>query len=320
MKNWWTNITNLFSSKKVVAAVSGGPDSMAMLDLYKKHIKVVCHINYNKRADSFKDSEVVKAFCHKHNIALEILNVDQSVYEKYDQIKNFQAQARAIRYDFFKEIAIKYNLKTLYVAHNLDDWVETAYMQKARSSKALYYGIRDTTVINQLIIKRPVINYRKSTLLRHCQTNNIPFVIDETNEMDIYERNTVRKTIATWSSQQFEDFYKQIKKYNKANKWLDENVQIAWIDFLKAKFDYSYFHLQSDAIQYHLIFRMLNHFEIKRVSEAKINAILDFLRNKNSNSRKYRVQEDFFMTVNANNKIIIDQFKKSDDFIDDEIL
>lgn len=320
MKNWWTNIINFFKPRKNIAAVSGGPDSMAMLDLYKKHIKVVCHINYNKRANSKNDAEVVKSFCDKYNIALEILNVDETIYSKYKDINNFQAQARAIRYDFFKEIATKYNLQTLYVAHNLDDWIETAYMQKARSSKALYYGIRETTVINQLIVKRPVINYRKSTLLRHCETNNIPFVIDETNELDIYERNNVRKIITNWTSLQFEDFYKQIKRYNKENKWLDENVQIAWLDFIKAKFDFNYFHLQSDAIQYHLIFRMLNYFEIKRVSEVKINAILDFLRNKNNNTRKYRVQEEFYMTVNVDNRIIIDEFKKNDDFVDDEII
>jgi tRNA(Ile)-lysidine synthase len=66
-------------------AVSGGPDSMVLLFKHRKKKIVVAHVNYNKRVDSIKDQEIVEAFCLKHNIPLEIININEKPK------KNFQS-------------------------------------------------------------------------------------------------------------------------------------------------------------------------------------------------------------------------------------
>ena len=91
------------SKKKCkLVAVSGGSDSMALLDmLYNKGEKlVVCHVNYNVRESALRDENIVRDYCKERGIPLEILKGF-----KYDKSEgNFENWARVVRYNFFKEI------------------------------------------------------------------------------------------------------------------------------------------------------------------------------------------------------------------------
>jgi len=137
--------------KKYLAAVSGGPDSMAMLDQYKDQIAIVCHVNYNKRNSSIRDKQIVLDYCKKNNLECECLDIDKKIYE-LNSHRNFQTLARELRYSFFENIGKKYQIFNLLVAHNLDDFLETAYMQQTRHSKSLFYGIVEINTINNLTI------------------------------------------------------------------------------------------------------------------------------------------------------------------------
>jgi tRNA(Ile)-lysidine synthase len=115
------------SEQEFIIAVSGGSDSMCLLDLYKKQVKCVCHVNYNLRLSSIRDTEIVKEYCLKNNLNLEILNCDEAIKSKYhSEDKNEESSLRKIRYDFFCECAEKYNVNTLLVAHQYDDFLESA--------------------------------------------------------------------------------------------------------------------------------------------------------------------------------------------------
>ncbi len=70
--------------KKLLLAVSGGPDSMFLLNWYKSKNVVVAHVNYHKREDSDIDEKIVRAFCESNNIPLEVLSVSQK------HVGNFQ--------------------------------------------------------------------------------------------------------------------------------------------------------------------------------------------------------------------------------------
>jgi tRNA(Ile)-lysidine synthase len=72
-----------------IAAISGGPDSMALLDIYKKNIKCVCHVNYNFRKDSSKDTNIVKKYCLKNRIKLFIKTIKPTIYID-KPFKNFE--------------------------------------------------------------------------------------------------------------------------------------------------------------------------------------------------------------------------------------
>lgn len=137
------NNLNIDSTKKYLVAVSGGSDSIFLLNnilkkIDKKNI-IVCHVNYNFRVDSNIDQKIVQDFCLEHNLKLEILNVNQN----YLELKtNFESWARTLRYDFFNEIANKYNIFNLLVAHNLNDLIETYLLQKQRNNQVNYYGLK----------------------------------------------------------------------------------------------------------------------------------------------------------------------------------
>lgn len=217
---------SVFNKKPYIAAVSGGPDSIALLHMYHNHIKVVCTVKYNKRVDCQHDVDCVKQLCDKYKITLEILDVTPEIYEQYKSDNNFQSQARKIRYDFFNKIAKKYNAKKLLIAHHLDDYLESAYIAFLKNSKSLYYGIREKSQYLDLEIYRPFITrFRKRTLVRYCEDFNLSYAIDITNSSDEYERNRVRKIIDTMPNEQVHDLMKKTKKYNKEHDKLYSSIQ-----------------------------------------------------------------------------------------------
>ena len=92
-------IDNIDISKKMLLGVSGGPDSMFLLNLLKNKNIIVAHVNYNKRETSKVDEEIVVDFCKKNNIKYFVLNL-----KKHNEQGNFQNIARIQRYEFFKKI------------------------------------------------------------------------------------------------------------------------------------------------------------------------------------------------------------------------
>jgi tRNA(Ile)-lysidine synthase len=212
----------------IIAAVSGGPDSMAMLDKYKNDISAVCHINYNKRPTALRDEEIVNNYCKLNHIKCFTLFCSKEVYASYKSEINFQSKARKIRYDFFVKTAKELGADTLYIAHNKDDFVETAIMQMNKKSKSLFYGIAKDGAYHDLLIKRPLINIRKQSLENYCISNHIPYGIDESNLTDLYTRNIIRKKIKKMSNDEFKKVLKEIADYNKANSSLRLRVKKAY--------------------------------------------------------------------------------------------
>lgn len=197
-----------------LVAVSGGSDSMSLLDKLRKSNKdlVVCHVNYKYRDSADRDEEIVRKYCEKYNIKLEILKGFK--YDKKDG--NFENWARVIRYNFFKEMYKKYNADYLYVGHNLDDLLETYFIQKERNSKCDYYGLKEEICIYEMKIKRILLSYTKQELNDYCLNNNIGYGIDETNFDENYLRNNIRHNVISKMSK--EEKLKIVNEINELNK------------------------------------------------------------------------------------------------------
>jgi tRNA(Ile)-lysidine synthase len=217
-------------AKRYLIAVSGGPDSMALLDMYKDQIQLVCHINYNHRPTAQRDENIVREYCNAHKLAFSVLNVTKAIYNRYHKVdNNFQTAARKIRYDFFLKCAKESNNYDILIAHNYDDFLETAVMQMQRHSKALYYGIKKNSFYKGLKIFRPLINERKAKLEEYCINNSISYGIDESNLTDVYERNRIRKEIQKMSKAQFAILTKKINSHNKKNIALSAKIDSLYI-------------------------------------------------------------------------------------------
>ncbi|MCQ3908372.1 MAG: tRNA lysidine(34) synthetase TilS [Mycoplasmoidaceae bacterium] len=209
------------NKKCYIAAVSGGPDSMALLDKYHNVIIGVCHVNYHKRSDSNFDTKIVSDYCKKHKIKLAICDVDKKVYK---DTKNFQNFARQIRYQFFVQCGKDFKCNNMLIAHNLNDFLETAIMQENRNSLNFFYGIKSTNKFESLNIYRPLINEFKNDLEKYCQKHGISYAIDSSNALDIYERNRIRKQLSKLTRTELLKLYTKFVARNKKQEKIEKQV------------------------------------------------------------------------------------------------
>lgn len=174
---------------KCVVACSGGPDSMALLDQLNKQGKdiVVAHVNYKHRDTADRDENIVKDYCEKYDIPVRVC---YPIHEK----GNFQAWARDVRYAFFEEVADAFDAKILYVAHQMDDVIETYLFQKNRNMICDWYGLKEKSIRQGYQIIRPLLNFTKRELQQYCNENGVSFGIDESNLTNHYMRNVIRHT------------------------------------------------------------------------------------------------------------------------------
>ncbi len=181
----------------VVAAVSGGSDSMAMLHILNE-IKndfgfrlVAAHVNHcfrGKSADA--DEALTVSECRKLGVEIEVLKID--VARKAKELgMGFEECGRKIRYDFFNSLGEKIIIAT---AHNLNDRAETFFFNFARG--ATLRGLCSIPAKRDNII-RPLIDCSKDEIVSFCIEKGIPFAQDETNSDVNYARNRIRHNVIT---------------------------------------------------------------------------------------------------------------------------
>ncbi|MGL5640192.1 MAG: tRNA lysidine(34) synthetase TilS [Mycoplasmoidaceae bacterium] len=286
------------SSKKYIAAVSGGPDSMAMLNMFKNKIQVVAFVNYKKRVEADYEQKFVEEFCKKNNINFFSYIVDWK--NEKDKINNFQAHARKIRYEFFCEVSIKTKNNNLLVAHNFNDFLETGYAQIEKKSKSLYYGIMQKSTYKNLKIFRPLLYVEKKYLEQYCIKNKVKYSIDYTNANDDYERNRNRKIILNMDEKDYQFLVKKIYKYNKKNKIKFKKVNKYFYNWEKSNYDIDFIKKIPNDLWFNIIYLLLVNNNLGKVSSNKINGIIDFIL-KNS-LKEYRVTSDVNISI-KNNKL-----------------
>lgn len=211
---------------KCVVACSGGPDSMALLDQLNKQGKdiVVAHVNYKHRDTADRDEKIVKEYCKKYDIPVRVC---YPVHEK----GNFQAWARDVRYAFFEEVADEFDTKLLYVAHQMDDVIETYLFQKNRNMICDWYGLKEKSVRHGYQIVRPLLNFTKSELQQYCNDNGVSFGIDESNLTNHYTRNVIRHTqIEKMDRKEKEEWILKIQNENEFWQIKREGIE----DFFKS--------------------------------------------------------------------------------------
>ena len=154
---------NKFKKDSFVVAVSGGPDSLALVALtkacdYENNIKFkYVLINHNIRKNSSSEALAVKKMLKQHEIKLEVLE------NKIDINKNIQSFARSIRYDLLINYCKKKNIKSILTAHNLEDQVETFFIRLSRGSglTGLSAMQKVTNLDKNIKLYRPLLDIKK---------------------------------------------------------------------------------------------------------------------------------------------------------------
>ncbi|AWX69489.1 tRNA lysidine(34) synthetase TilS [[Mycoplasma] anseris] len=268
------------TDKTMILGISGGPDSMLLLELLKDQKIVVCHVNYNKRTNSMDDELIVKKYCEINQIPFFVKSI-----KKHHNKGNFQTIARNQRYDFFNKIANKFHTDILVLAHHKDDFLETAIMLEQTKRKTNFYGIKKNNTVFNLFVFRPFINLVwKKQILNINQLNKIPYGLDYTNYENIYTRNIIRNALLK------ESLYDKgllLKRYLKMNKKLIlEQQKINETLLLWKSQNYAQeFLLDQKDIATSLIFELINqNFDHVNLTSGKLENIYKFIISNNRTS------------------------------------
>lgn len=180
----------LNKTKRYLVGVSGGVDSMALLDMLVCHgyQVVVLHMNYHFRQDSDVDEKLVLAYCQKHHIDFYVRHGKKEDYEH----TNFEMKAREMRYCFYYDMGKQLGIDEVILAHHFDDDMETVIMQLQRHNTQGYLGIKEVSKVYNMHVIRPLLKVRKAMLKQYCQQHQIPYHDDYTNFDLTYTRNRIR--------------------------------------------------------------------------------------------------------------------------------
>ena len=192
---------------KIVCGVSGGPDSICMLDILRRikeeeNIKfelIVAHINHLIREEATDDELYVESYCSKYSIPFYAKRAD--VVKIAEENKQGTEEAgRAVRYEFFDEILKKENAQKIAIAHNKNDKIETIIMNVLRGSGL--QGLRGIEPKRNNII-RPIIEIERKDIENYCEQMSLNPRIDKTNFINDCTRNKIRNIVLPYIKQEF---------------------------------------------------------------------------------------------------------------------
>lgn len=176
--------------------VSGGVDSMTMLHLFLSCASVssvaVAHVNFSLRGgESDGDEALVRDFCARRGIPFRSCRVDTAAVASEEGI-SIEMAARKIRYDWFESLLDEMHLDYVAVAHNLNDSVETLFLNLLRGT-----GIKGVCGIRPLNgrVFRPMLDFTRAEIDAFARENSVPFRVDSSNMESEYARNRIRNEV-----------------------------------------------------------------------------------------------------------------------------
>ncbi|WP_099975230.1 tRNA lysidine(34) synthetase TilS [Lactobacillus terrae] len=232
---------NKFSANRILVAVSGGVDSMVLLqtieEICDKSDFAVINVDHDLREQSKFDTDFVQKYCKDKGITFY-----SSIWNHQGDIsKGMEVQAREYRYNYFYNVMSTENFDTLLTAHHQNDIAENILMKMIRSGNL--YEISSLKVrrpFKEFQIVRPLLNFSKQDIKEIADQEEIDFVEDETNSEDITIRNRIRNSVLPLFEEEngqylehFELFDKQLKGLLQlGNRYFDQleqkmNVQVS---------------------------------------------------------------------------------------------
>ena len=258
---------------KIVIGVSGGPDSIALLNMLLEIKRdniinfdmVVCHINHMIREEANDDEEYVLEFCKKYNVEFYSKRIEIEKIAKESKIGTEEA-GRNARYEFFSEILEKTSSNKIATAHTSNDNAETVLMNIIRGSGTS--GLKGIDAKRDSLI-RPLIECSRCEIEKYCEANKLDPRIDKTNFENIYTRNKVRNMLIPYIKENFnpniiEGINRLSDLSKQENEYLERETEKVYKKILiSAKndeiiLDLNQFNLQETVIKSRLVLYTIN--------------------------------------------------------------
>ena len=303
---------------KVIVAVSGGPDSMCLVDsLYKLKEElefeiIVAHVNHGIREESEQEKVYVETYCKERNIPFNYLKVDVPTLSKEQKISE-ETCGRNVRYEFFEELRKKENANTIAVAHNLNDNVETVLLNIIRGC-----GLKGLTGMdfkfNNII--RPLLTIEKRDILLYNKELELNPCFDKTNEEEIYLRNKVRLSLIPSLQELNPNFITNINRMRNIlkedNDFIEYYVEeifkkvIIEEDDSKIIFNFSLFMDEHDSIKNRIVRKIIEK-KISNLDGIESIHVLDIIKllKNNIRGKKYIIGNKFTIEILKKNIAVI---------------
>lgn len=223
---------------QVVVGVSGGPDSISLLDILNKlknekklNFEIICvHINHQIREEANDDELFVQNYCKKNQIKFYCKRIDVIKYANNNKI-GLEEAGRILRYDFFEVIMQKEKANKIAIAHNKNDKAETIIMNIIRGTGIS--GLKGIEPIREGKYIRPLIECARDEIEEYCIQNNLNPRIDKTNFENDCTRNKVRNIVLPYIKKEFN--YNIIETMNRLSEVATETE-----DYLNNKTEQKY--------------------------------------------------------------------------------
>lgn len=191
----------------VIVAVSGGPDSMCLIDnllklkeKFKVKEIVVAHLNHMIRKEAKEETKYVEEYCKKNNIRCYTKFLDIPEISKEEK-KGTEEVGREERYKFFDEIMKEVNATKIAIAHNKKDNCETVLMHFMRGSGLA--GLTGIRAYSEKKYIRPLIECSREEIEEYCREEQLDPKYDKTNYDNEYTRNRIRNELIPYIEKNF---------------------------------------------------------------------------------------------------------------------
>ena len=194
------------SGDTIVVGVSGGPDSICLLNVLKNlqnELKiniVVAHINHMIRKEADSETVFVQDFCEQRDIKCFVKKADVLQIAKEKKLGTEEVGGQ-IRYDFFEEVKNIVGGNKIATAHNANDNAETVLMNFLRGSGST--GLKGIEPIRDNKLIRPIIECTRQEIEQYCNEKGLNPKYDKTNQENIYTRNKIRNMLIPYIQENF---------------------------------------------------------------------------------------------------------------------
>ena len=302
----------------IVIGVSGGPDSMALLNLLndikdKLQFKiVVAHINHGLRIEADEETEYVKEFCTNKGIPFYYKKENVEQLSKEQKIGTEEA-GRKLRYDFFDEILEKVKSQKIATAHNANDNAETVLMNIIRGSGTS--GLKGIEAKRDDKFIRPLIECTRDEIEEYCKENDLNPRFDKSNKENIYTRNKVRNILIPMLKDEFNpNIIKSINRMSEIareeNEYIQKQVEQAYEQILinedisekEIELDLKKFNNLDSVIKNRLVLYTISRIigTSQNIEKIHIRDIINLCQNNIGNK---------YLTPNKNIKIMVNKGK-----------
>ncbi|KGX85494.1 tRNA(Ile)-lysidine synthetase [Pontibacillus litoralis JSM 072002] len=276
----------------MLVAVSGGPDSMALLH-YLKSIQqqwqfrlIALTVDHSLRNESADDVKYVTSMCDEWGILCKAVKLDVPTYKEQYQVGT-QVAARHMRYAYFEEQMKECGGDFLVLGHHGDDQVETVFMRLTRSVEPKQIkGMDVKRPFSYGEIIRPFLGVTKREIEQYCAQHAIQPRLDPSNQSSQYTRNAFRMEVLPFLKEQNEKIHEHIQQFSVYAKEDEDFLQQeANRLFQSSLFTKTYRHMEFDRLAFLSVSPSLQ--------RRTFHLILNYLYDKLPNDLSYQHWEQF---------------------------